>query len=148
MPQLLLGRTAATTAALSLCIGAVAYACPKNTPPTSDPPVCNTASKHSQGGTLEAQDPPVRQPSNRYRHQLHQKPGHGRGLPGAASHSPSLSICGPGTPPPTDNGTPPPTDNGTPPPTDNGTPPPTDNGTTTPPTDPTTTPPASGGGDT
>ncbi len=88
----------------------------------------------SLGGTLDAQDPPVRQPSNRYRHQLHQKPGHGRGLPGAASHSPSLSICGPGTPPPTDDGTPPPTDNGTPPPTDNGTPPPTDNGTP-PPTD-------------
>jgi hypothetical protein len=112
MPQLLLGRTAAATAALSLCIGAVAYACPKS--PTSDtppPPVCNTASPHFQGGTLDAQDPPVRQPANRYRHHLHQMPGHGRGLPGAASHSPSLSICGPGsddggstTPPPTDDG--------------------------------------------
>jgi hypothetical protein len=165
MSQFLLGRTAALAATLTCGVAAVAHACVKTNP--SNPPVCNTASKHSLGGTLDAQDPPVRQPSNRYRHHLYQKPGHGRGLPGAASHSPSLSICGPGdgggiTTLPTDTTPTPPTDPGTTtPPTDTGPPPPTgndgstnqpghshphhghghDGGGTTPPTDGGTTPP-------
>ncbi len=168
MPQFLLGRTAALAATLTCGVAAVAHACVKtNASNPSNPPVCNTASKHSLGGTLDAQDPPVRQPSNRYRHHLYQKPGHGRGLVGAASHSPSLSICGPGddggtTTPPTDTTPAPPPDTGTPPPTGDDdstnqpshpqphhghghhggdTTPPTDT-TPAPPTDTTPTPPA------
>src|SRR5215831_16154863 len=100
MPHLVLGRTAAAAATLTVGLAAIAHACTK--PP---PPVCNTASKHFQDGSLDAQDPPVRQPANRYRHHLRRMPGHGGGLVGAASHSPSLSICGPGTDPGSSDGT-------------------------------------------
>ncbi len=131
MPHFVLGRTAALAATLTCCFAAVAQACTKKH--TSSPPtVCNTASKHSLGGSLDAQDPPVRQPANRYRHHLKPMPGHGRGLPGAASHSPSLSICGNGS----DNGGSPGTSGSTTPPAD---------GTTTPPTDTTSTPPPDSG---
>jgi len=171
MPHFVLGRTAALAATLSCGLAAVAHAC-VHKPPKPQPPVCNTASKHSLGGTNDASDPPVPQPANRYKHHLRRLPGHGGGLTGAASHSPSLSICGPAdggsdgtTTPPSDNSGTPPTDGGSStPPTDGGTTGSTTpthghnghnggssdgGGTTTPPTDGgTTTPPTDGGSST
>src|SRR5215831_9407645 len=125
MPHFVLGRTAALAATLSCGLAAVAHAC-VHKPPKPQPPVCNTASKHSLGGTNDASDPPVPQPANRYKHHLRRLPGHGGGLTGAASHSPSLSICGPA-----DGGS----DGTTTPPSDNSGTPPTDGGSSTPPTD-------------
>ncbi len=99
MPRFVLGRTTAAAAMLTCGLVAAAQACKPTGPTSASPPptVCNQASPHFQGGTLDAQDPPVRQPAARYHHHLKPMPGHGRGLPGAASHSPSLTICGPGS---------------------------------------------------
>jgi hypothetical protein len=59
-------------------------------------PVCNQASPHFQGGGLVALDPPVDSPAARYTDDLYQLPGKGEGLVNAASHSPSLTVCGEG----------------------------------------------------
>jgi hypothetical protein len=58
-------------------------------------PVCNQASPHFQGGGLVALDPPVDSPAARYTDNLSPLPGKGKGLVNAASHSPSLTVCGP-----------------------------------------------------
>jgi hypothetical protein len=61
-------------------------------------PVCNQASPHFQGGGLVALDPPVDSPAARYTDDLSPLPssGKGAGLVNAASHSPSLTVCGEG----------------------------------------------------
>lgn len=63
----------------------------------ASPAVCNQASPHFQGGGLVALDPPVDSPAARYTDDLSPLPGKGKGLPNAASHSPSLTLCGEGT---------------------------------------------------
>jgi hypothetical protein len=60
------------------------------------PAVCNQASPHFQGGGLVALDPPVDSPAARYTDDLSPLPGKGKGLVGAASKSPSLTLCGEG----------------------------------------------------
>ena len=61
-------------------------------PQASGGPVCNHASLHFQGGGVVATDPPVDRPAARYTDDLAQLPG--RGLLGAAAHSPALTACG------------------------------------------------------
>jgi hypothetical protein len=63
---------------------------------TTGVPVCNQASPHFQGGGLVALDPPVDSPAARYTTDLSPLPGKGQGLVNAASHSPALTVCGPG----------------------------------------------------
>ena len=84
-------RRAACSAAAVLALAAVpsAQASPSL-------PVCNQASPHFQGGGLVALDPPVDSPAARYTDDLDRLPGNGAGLVNAASHSPSLTICGEG----------------------------------------------------
>jgi hypothetical protein len=64
------------------------------------PPVCNQASPHWLGGGLVALDPPVDSPAARYTVDIGKLPGKGAGLLGAAANSPSLTVCGAGTPDP------------------------------------------------
>jgi hypothetical protein len=61
--------------------------------PTPNDDVCNQATPTSQGGDLNATDEPTGSPSERYREDLHAKPGNGKGLDRAADRSPALSHC-------------------------------------------------------
>lgn len=79
---------AATVLALALAPAAQAR------PGGPSVPVCNQASPHFQGGGLVALDPPVDSPAARYTDDLSPLPGRGEGLVDAASHSPSLTVCG------------------------------------------------------
>lgn len=87
MRRLVLLR-AAGAAALALAVVPAAQA-------GASASVCNQASPHFQGGGLVALDPPVTSPAARYTSNLSPLPGHGRGLVGAAHHSPALTVCGP-----------------------------------------------------
>jgi hypothetical protein len=72
-------------------------------------PVCNQATPTSLGGTLTATDGDPLPPARFRDELLKQKPGNGKGLVNAASHSPALSVCGVaddgGTTDPGDGGT-------------------------------------------
>jgi hypothetical protein len=86
--------TIATSALVALlAIGAPA-ATAKTTTTDDGTYVCNQATPTSQGGDLNATDAPTGSPSERYRENLHAKPGNGGGLDRAADRSPALSHCG------------------------------------------------------
>ncbi len=80
-------RGALAAAATALCLTAAPAA-------NAAPPVCNQASPHWLGGGLVALDPPVDSPAARYTQDIGPLPGKGRGLVGAAAHSPALTLCG------------------------------------------------------
>jgi hypothetical protein len=88
----LLRAAGAAAAVLALALAPTAQAHPGG----PSLPVCNQASPHFQGGGLVALDPPVDSPAARYTDDLAPLPGRGEGLVNAASHSPALTICGPG----------------------------------------------------
>jgi hypothetical protein len=78
--------TLAASAAVAVAAAPAAQAAPRA--------VCNQASPHWLGGGLVALDPPVESPAARYTTDLGPLPGKGVGLPGAAAHSPALTLCG------------------------------------------------------
>ncbi|MEA2169949.1 MAG: hypothetical protein QOF76_3249 [Solirubrobacteraceae bacterium] len=86
--------TIATSALVAImAIGAPA-AIAKSAPTTdSSVYVCNQATPHSQGGTLDATDAPTNSPAARYTTDLRAMPGQGGGLTRAAANSPALSQC-------------------------------------------------------
>ncbi len=82
----LLRRGALAAAVTALCLTAAPAA-------NADPAVCNQASPHWLGGGLVALDPPVDSPAARYTEDIGPLPGKGKGLVGAAGHSPALTLC-------------------------------------------------------
>jgi hypothetical protein len=93
-PANVLRAAAGAAAVLALAAAPAASA----NPDAPSVPVCNQASPHFQGGGLVALDPPVDSPAARYTDDLSPMPGNGKGsgLVNAASHSPSLTVCGEG----------------------------------------------------